>query len=663
MRTRFGIVAGALVLLALSRLLPGESVGLWLRLAAATAVVLLPGRLLSGGGMSATLGWSVGAVGVALAVTFAVHGSLTLVLVLLAALTLALAVWSPRPTTRPDRSAVLVLLVGAVVGIALWHVLGTVQGDGLFHLGRVRKLAELGGLSLRSVDEFKDGGLHPGYAFPLWHAVLALVSRLAGVDPALVVRYESSVLCPIAFVVGFEAGKALFRDSWLAAASLGGSLGLIALAPGSGGSLRSLALPASAALYLFVPAALALVFSPPSRFSYATLAVVSLDLALIHPTYAPFLLVPLVGYLVARALLGGRADVRAIAGSIAAVGIPTAAVLVWLLPIVRETASSDLSGAALTGTRHGIARYLDQLVVYSPSSFLLRPEVIGRRGAVAIAALVLVPLAAFAWRRRWAAFVLGGTLAVLVMVLVPFVFPKFSGIVSLSQSRRLAAFIPLPFAFAGGAWVLTRFLRLWALPLALAAGIWLQLTWPGDFNYTLKHGGPAIATWIAAFGGLAALVAAAIVRRTDLQGGSTRLAALAAALFLLPVAVHGFSNWNRPTAESSLELTPGLVHALRTQVPRRGVVFSDLETSYRIAAYAPVYVAAAPPPHVADTKRNHPYTRAADVARFFAHPSLAIPRRYGAGWLVIDRRHFPVRLPLHPLYQDARFSLYRLSAS
>lgn len=663
MRVRLGTVVGALVLLGLARLLPGHGLGLYLRLAAATGVVLLPGRLLVGKGVSAMLGWSVGAVAACLAVVFLVHGSLTLVLVLLAALTLALVVWSPRPAAVPGSTAGLVLVVGVIFGIALWHVAGPVQGDALFHLGRVRKLVDFGGLSVRSVDEFRDGGLHPGYAFPLWHAVLALVSRLAGVDPDSVVRYEASVLCPIVFLVGYEAGKALFRDSWLAATALAGSLGLIALAPGSGGALKSLALPATAALYLFVPAVLALVFSPPSRFGYVTLAVLSLDLALIHPTYAPFVFLPLLGYLVARALLGGCADVRAIAGSLAAVGLPTAAVILWLLPIVRETASYDPKGAVLRGSRHGIGRYADQIDRFSVTSYRLRPEVIDRRGAVAIAALLLVPLAAVAWRRRWAAFVLGGTLAVLAVVLVPFIFPTFARAVSLSQARRLAAFIPLPFAFAGGAWVLVSLLRVWALPLALGTGIWLELAWPGDFNYTLRHGGPAIVTWIAAVGGLVALVAAAAIRRTDLRGGSTRLAALAASFFLLPVAVHGFSHWSRPTPQSALQLTPGLVRALRVQVPRRAVVFSDLETSYRIAAYAPVYVAAAPPAHVADTKPNHPYQRAADVAAFFAHPSLAIPRRYGAGWLVVDRRHFRVRLPLRPVYEDVRFTLYKLSAS
>ena len=47
-------------------------------------------------------------------------------------------------------------------------------------------------LLLERVDEFVDGGLHPGYAFPLWHAFLALVAKLAGVDPADVVLHEAS---------------------------------------------------------------------------------------------------------------------------------------------------------------------------------------------------------------------------------------------------------------------------------------------------------------------------------------------------------------------------------------------------------------------------------------------------------------------------------------
>ena len=71
-------------------------------------------------------------------------------------------------------------MLGAAAGISLWWV-SRYDGDAFFHLAREQKLLAFDSLSLRSVDEFKDGGLHPGYAFPLWHAAVALIARLAGV--------------------------------------------------------------------------------------------------------------------------------------------------------------------------------------------------------------------------------------------------------------------------------------------------------------------------------------------------------------------------------------------------------------------------------------------------------------------------------------------------
>jgi len=110
------------------------------------------------------------------------------------------------------------------------------------------------------------------------------------------------------------------------------------------------------------------------------------------------------------------------------------------------------------------------------------------------------------------------------------------------------------------------------------------------------------------------------------------------------------------------ELTPGLVRALQEQVPKRAVVFSDDATSYKIAAFAPVYVANALPGHVADTKANRPYERRDDAKAFFRTGDLAIPRRYGATWLVVDRERSKLKLPLPRAYADARYVLYRLPA-
>ena len=186
----------ALPALGISRALPDTGWGLWVRLAAATACLLLPGalvaRALRFGLFSAVLAWSLGALFVVMAIVFAVHASLTLALVLLGVIVAALAVALGRrflqgqtPPGSDPWIAAGVAVAGLGLGIALWFITTHLTGgDDFFHLARVRKLDDFGGLSLRAVDEFRDGGLHPGYAFPLWHSFLALVARLAGVDPS-----------------------------------------------------------------------------------------------------------------------------------------------------------------------------------------------------------------------------------------------------------------------------------------------------------------------------------------------------------------------------------------------------------------------------------------------------------------------------------------------
>jgi hypothetical protein len=630
---------------------------LWIRLAFATAVLLLPGifvaRALGRQGFAAAFTWSVALVAGALAFTFAVHGSLNLTLGLVLG---AGVVAFPFRRTRgvPHRA---IVLAGLALGGALWFIEGVIRGDALFHLARIRKLDDFGALSLRAVDEFKDGGLHPGYAFPLWHGWLALVAKVADVDPSKVVLHESSLLVPVALVLAYEAGRAVFRSAPLAFATMLASVSVMALAPGGGGSYTMLELPGTAARQLLVPAVIALFFvyvRSPGWSAAGTLAASGMCLAFVHPTYALFLGIPFVGFALARALLA-RTDLRQSAGALLAFGVPVILVFLWLRPLVAETVSHNPSATEL---RRGLKQYASDLVVHSQSSFHLDPGVVARTGAIAIAALVLVPLAGFAARRRWSALVLGGTVVVLVLELSSLVFPHFSALVSLSQSRRAAGFVPFAFALVGGAAVLARLVRVLVLPIALAAGIVLQLEYPGDFGLHFAHGGgPGAVTWVALVGGGVALAIGAFLRgRVESPG---LLAALAVTLFVLPVAIYGFSHWDAGPTQDQYALTPGLVHFLRHVVPARTVVFADLETSYRIAAYAPVYVANSPPAHVANTKANRPYARRADLRTFMATGDLAIPRRYGAHWLVL-RTHEKLPLGLQPRYRDASFVVFAL---
>jgi hypothetical protein len=595
-------------------------------------------------------------------VTFLVGGSLTLTLVLVlagGAAALAVGIYRQRPgrlvsnpLEAPHRGAVTG--IGAILGLLLWHVAGHVGGDGFFHLARIQKLLAFGDLSLSSANEFPDGGLHPGYAFPLWHGFLALVAKTSGADPVDVVLHGPTVLAPLLVLVAYEAGWALFRRPVPAAASVAAGVAIAAMAPSHGGALTALALPATASRQLLVPAALALALEALRRPSTATLATAgagSLVLAAVHPTYAVFLWIPFTGFLAVR-WLWERRDAREGGLALAALVVPAGVFLAWLLPVVADTASVAPDASERT---RAFDQYAGQLTG-TADRFSVVPELFGRTGAVAVAALLLIPLAGLASRRRWAAYVVGGSLAVFVLCLVPWVFTPFSDVVSLSQSRRLAGFLPLAFALAGGMGVLARLLGLAAAPLALAIGIVLQLAYPGDFGYALDHGGPAWATWIGVLGMVAAL-GLGFRRRPPLE----RTAALASALVLLPTYAHGLTHWTPSDARRPNPLTDSLVAAVHEEVPVGAIVYATPESSYRLGALAPIRVCVNPPGHVADTVENRPRERVAEFRRFVRTGDLAIPRACGATWLLVDRDRFPALRPDLPVvHRDERWVLYRL---
>jgi hypothetical protein len=635
---------------------------LYLKLAFATAVVLAPGWLLARTfgvrSVSATLAWSLVTIFGALAVTFALGSTLTLTLLLLVVVLLAAGVVGMQRGWRPAEAVPgrpWALFWGAVVGLLVWVAAPTVQGDGLFHLARARKLLSLDALSLDRVSEFADGSLHPGYAFPLWHGFIALIAKVAGEDPERVVVHLPSILAPLAVVVAFEAGWALFRRTWAAGVTAGAQVAMICFAPGLGGAYVFLSLPATAARQLLVPAALALAFESvrsPSLGLVASTAAAGLALAVVHPTYAIFLWIPFVGFLATRALWE-RKDLRNGTLALVALVVPAALFLLWLRPIVNDTRSVSPDADEL---RRAFQQYRGQLVVHSDTSYNLAPEVFTRAGAVAIAALLLIPLAGLAARRRWAAYVVGGSLAVFAVLLLPFLFPVLADLVSISQARRAAGFLPFAFAFAGGFGVLARLVGPILLPLALGTGMFFQIVYPGDFDYVLKNPAPAWIAWLSVAGAVTALVVGFARRRPALEAG----AALAASAFLIPVIGGGLLNWRPPPPPAIATLSSGLVAAVRHEVDPGTIVFSDPETSFRLAAFAPVYVGSAPPGHVADTEKNDPYERAREARRFLRTGDVSIPRRAGAEYVIIDDLRSDLELDLPIVYQDGRFTLYRL---
>src|SRR5262249_5875610 len=159
---------------------------------------------------------------------------------------------------------------------------------------------------------------------------------------------------------------------------------------GHGGAWTALALPATASRQILVPAALALALAAMrdrSKALLATAGAASLVLAAVHPTYAIFLWAPFVGFL-AGPWLWRREPVRPGALALGALVVPAGLYFAWLLPVIRSTAS--VSPGAAERAR-GFAHYAGQLSG-SSDSFSLAPEVFGRTGAIAVAALLLIPL-------------------------------------------------------------------------------------------------------------------------------------------------------------------------------------------------------------------------------------------------------------------------------
>jgi hypothetical protein len=111
---------------------------------------------------------------------------------------------------------------------------------------------------------------------------------------------------------------------------------------------------------------------------------------------------------------------------------------------------------------------------------------------------------------------------------------------------------------------------------------------------------------------------------------------------VLPIAVHGFRRWTPLHATDPQALSPALVRELK-RVPPRSVIIAPPQTSYRLLAAAPVYVVAAPPVHVANTRANMPYARVKEVEEWLAGRAPGVARKYGATWAV--RKGHLYRLP------------------
>ena len=261
-----------------------------------------------------------------------------------------------------------------------------------------------------------------------------------------------------------------------------------------------------------------------------------------HASTAIFLGIPLVGFLAARALLA-RADVRSTPrrarGSVppGSRGARMAAADHWRDCVAFDPKARRAQARARQVRRRATCRLAPSLRAPARGR-LARRRRRGRRARPSC------PLAAFAARQRWAAFVLGGT-------------SRCSGSSCWSGCSRISP-TPCPSPRRGGrpGSSRSRSRSRAARPSSRAwrASSSSRWRWPPGSRCSTRSpvtsapasdgGGPAAATWIAAVGGLAAIVVGLLLRRRLDRAGW--LAGAAVLLFCVPVVVHGFAQLEPP---------------------------------------------------------------------------------------------------------------------
>jgi hypothetical protein len=616
--------------------------------------------------LSAAIGgcatWSVAAVAAGFVLMLATDGGRFVALLwLLAVIAVGLILGRGKPVEVELRlSAGLLLLVASSVAFmaVLWLGSWNNVGDAVEHIARMRKISELN--PPRALDELgllpPDAGLHPGYAFPLWHAVGAVIVWLSSLEETVMFRYWPVALFPIVGAVIYRAGSVVFGSRAAGIATLVGYLGAFSF-PWSGvGFFSLMSYPGYICIFLFWPLVIERTFTflrEGGREPLCTAAAASFAVSAIHPSYAPFMIMLIAAFVAARlAIERDRTEIRRMGLALGAVTAPFLLFLIWLFPAADSSASTRA---------HGTAHFASLVNTYGDLTSM-KAEWLTRGGPIAIAALICAPLAGAATRKRAGVFIASTTLVVLLTLLVPWLFSPFADVMSVSQGRRFLFYLPWAFALTGGALVLARF-RWFAVAGAFALGVALHFRWRGDFSYHLKGPGPGWVAWLAAAAILVVLVLG-VARKLNIRYGNGWALAIVVA-FVLPVAVAGIKGMKTHRPEPS-GFNAQLLAAVDKYVSRDDVVLALPKTAYRLSALAPVYIVAAAGGHGGDTVVNQHAERRRDAKGFFVAPTTAeeaesVIDRWHVQWVLVRKNKWYPREYLQqftPVYEGKHFALY-----
>jgi hypothetical protein len=518
----------------------------------------------------------------------------------------------------------------AAFGFVAWRLSTGVISDALFHVGRMRKIDEMGHLSLSSIASYENGAPHAGYAFPLMHAAFAGVARLANVDVATAFVYLQPLCAALAMLGVFAFVRAM--TGWRIAGVLAAVLLAWDLCVLINGLVMQINQPPVFTFTVLTPAALVLFVAAlgGSRAAApASMAAVGV-IALVHPTYAvPFLAV-------AAGIAAGawRAHLRmpkVALEALAASAVASFLIAVWIW-----------WEAIHGGHRRVIITHSDEFVHDGGHGLLMYPwaPVFGR-GYVLVGIVALILLA----RYRPMLAVVGANLGLLALLLLPGLNTVVILGTGMGQFHRFWQVLPWPAAVAAGACVAA-----WrvgprysiAAALVLAYALDRVRPEPGFWREPVS--------WLVVLAAVAALIALVPrPRRTVARGPWWAAALLVAAVLVGPVHYGGervleiaeAGPHRTPRPDLVVELTPDVVRVFRSLPGSPPVVLGSEHRVFELMAYANIYAAALPEARSRAEPKVDTQGRLAAALRFFDEKTTSaqrtdILRSLGVDYVLLD---------------------------
>ena len=555
------------------------------------------------------------------------------------------------------------IAAGAASSVAFafltWRLSTGVVGDALFHVGRMRKIERVDGLSLTSISSFEDGAPHAGYAFPLLHAAWAGVARVAGVD-AGTAFIQLAPLCGLAAILGIYAMTQRLTG-WRLAGYLAAAVAAWDLCTLINGLIMQINQPPPFAFFVLAPAVVILFLASLRGVllgAYASAAVIAV-IALVHPTYAIPCLALMAGIL-AGSWRAHLAAARSAGVAIAVSGVATAAIAGWIWWV-----------AIRGGERREIITHSDEFVHDGARALLMYPwaPVFGR-GYVLVAIVACILLVRY--RRTLPAA--GAMLGMLGLLLMPGVNTAVMAVVGMGQFHRFWQLVPWPVALAAAACVVARLLGRWSIAAAVAlAALLLALRAEPDFWRE-----PA--SWVIVLA-IAATVAALIREpRRDIDRGPWWAASLLiAAMLVAPIQHSGGTVLDEaragphrpPRADLAVGLTQGVAVWFRKHDQPLPVVMGEEHRLFELVGEAPVYAVGLPEARTRAEPKIDTAGRRQDSQRFFdpatsQQERLDLLSRWDVTHVLIDLEDQSdvagaiMALPgLAEVYRDDRFVILR----